>query len=327
VKALVTGATGFIGSHMTQALLKRGWEVVCPVRDLSSLRHLRGIPARIIPLTQVGSELGKDRGFDYVIHLAGATRARDYAGYRRANVESTRLLLEYLSKPAANSSLKRFVLVSSQAACGPSPDDGTPITESDPLCPVSLYGRSKREAEEVALSFKEQVPITIIRPPAVFGPGDADVLSVFKCARYRLAPCLAGRDRMVSLIYVEDLVDGIITAALTLKSRGEIYFLANPEPVVWRKFVLEVARVAGYRAVTLRVPLFLMYVAALTGDLVGKVRKIPPLIRSEKLEEMKQVAWVCSSEKARRDLRWRAGTPLEVAIEKTLEWYRQHAWI
>jgi nucleoside-diphosphate-sugar epimerase len=132
---------------------------------------------------------------------------------------------------------------------------------------------------------------------------------------------------MVSLIYVEDLVKGIIAAALAPKSRGEIYFLANPEPVVWRKFVLEVARVAGYRAVTLRVPIIAMRLAALAGDLVGKARKIPPLITSEKLEEMKQVAWVCSSEKAWRDLHWRAETPLAVASEKTLTWYRQHGWI
>ncbi len=327
MRALVTGATGFIGSHMTELLVGKGWEVVCPVRDVSRLRNLSGIQARAIPLGDVGFEIGKDQGFDYVIHLAGATRARDYRSYREANVESTRRLLELFSKPAANSHLKRFVLVGSQAACGPSPDDGTPITESDPLCPVSLYGRSKREAEGVALSFSDRVPVTIIRPPTVFGPRDTDVLSVFKCTRYRLAPCLAGPDRMISLIYVEDLVDGILTSALAATSRGEIYFLANPDPVIWREFVLQVATIAGSRAITLRVPLFAMRLAARAGDLLGKVRKTPPLFRSEKLEEMKQIAWVCSPEKAYRDLQWRPGTPLPVAIEKTLEWYRAHGWI
>jgi len=312
---------------MAEALVEKGWEVVCPVRDTGNVRHLSGIPARVISLAEVDSEISKNRGFDYVVHLAGATRARDYKSYQEANVEPTRRLLEPFSQQANNSRLKRFVLVGSQAACGPSPDDGTPITESDPPCPVSLYGRSKLEAEETALSFADRVPVTVIRPPTVFGPRDTDVLSVFRCARYRLAPCLAGQDRLVSVIYVEDLVEGILAAALAPKSRGEIYFLANPEPVVWREFVLEVARISGCRAVTLRVPLFVMRLAALAGDLLGKIRKTPPLFRSEKLEEMKQIAWVCSPEKAYRDLQWRPRTTLPAAIEKTLGWYRDHGWI
>lgn len=327
MKALVTGATGFIGSHMAELLVEKGWEVVCPVRDMSNLRHLSGIQARAIPLADVGSEVGKNQGFDYVVHLAGATRARDYRSYREANVEPTRRLLELFSNPVTNSNLKRFLLIGSQAACGPSPDDGTPVTETDPLCPVSLYGRSKLEAEEVALSFTDRVPVTIIRPPTVFGPRDTDVLGVFKCTRYRLAPCLAGPDRMISVIYVEDLVEGILTAALASKSRGQTYFLANPKPVVWREFVLEVARIAGCRSITLRVPMLAMRLASLAGDLLGKVRKTPPLFRSEKLEEMKQIAWVCSPEKVYRDLQWRPGTSLSAAIEKTLGWYREHGWI
>ncbi len=145
--------------------------------------------------------------------------------------------------------------------------------------------------------------------------------------KVRLAPCIAGPDRKVSIIYVEDLVDGIFTAAVGLKSLGQVYFLANTEPVIWREFVLQVALIAGCRAVTLRVPLLAMRLAALAGDLVGKVRETPPLFRSEKLAEMKQIAWVCSPEKAYRDLQWRPGTPLPVAIEKTLVWYREHRWV
>ena len=130
-----------------------------------------------------------------------------------------------------------------------SPMIGTPVTETDPLCPVSLYGRSKLEAEEVALSFTDRVPVTIIRPPTVFGPRDTNVLGVFKCTD-RLAPCLAGPDRMISVIYVEDLVDGSFTAALASNRADRPDFLANPKPVVWREFVQEVARIAGCRSIT-----------------------------------------------------------------------------
>lgn len=327
MRILVTGATGFIGSHMAELILAKGWEAVCPVRNLLALRNLKGIPARVIAIEDLDAEISNKGPFDYVIHLAGATRASDYNGYRRTNVERTQELLEKFANCECRASLKRFVLVSSQAATGPSTDDGACRTESDPLCPVSLYGRSKAEAEEVALRYKDRLPITIIRPPTVFGPRDTDVLGVFKCAAYRLAPCIAGPDRLVSIIYVEDLAEGILAAAFSPASEGEIYFLANPKPVVWREFGLEVARVMGKRAMAVPVPLFAMKLLAFAGDIVGKTRGVTPLFRTEKLDEMKQIAWVCSPEKAFTDLGWKPRFPLAEAIKKTAEWYEANGWL
>ncbi len=327
MKALVTGATGFIGSHMAEFLISRGMEVVCPVRDRSRLRHLEGIPARIIAYDNLESEIESGEGFDYVIHVAGATRARDYETYRAANVGRTRDLLELCSRESCRGRLKRFVLVGSQAAAGPSPDNASPVKESDPPRPISLYGRSKLEAEHIALSYGDRLPVTIIRPPTVFGPRDSDVLDVFRLAKYRLAPCLSGPDRLVSIVYVEDLVEGIHAACTSSNACSNIYFLANPQPVIWKRFVLEVARICGYTAIAVPIPLLAMKIVAAAGDWVGKLTGSAPLFRSEKLEEMRQIAWVCSSEKARRDLDWVPKTPMEKAIEKTARWYRKHGWI
>jgi dihydroflavonol-4-reductase len=327
MRVLVTGATGFVGSHMAELVMARGWEVVCPVRDPLSLRNLKGIPARVVSIQDLDEEIANNGTFDYVIHLAGATRATDYQSYWEANVKWTGDLLERFADSSNNSILKRFVLVSSQAATGPSPDDGACRTESDPLCPISLYGRSKAEAEKVALGYKDRVPITIVRPSTVFGPRDTDVLGVFKCARYRLAPCIGGPDRLVSVIYVEDLVEGILAAALSQASEGEVYFMANPEPVVWREFALEVARIMGTRAAAVPVPLFAMKVLALAGDILGKFRGVTPLFRSEKLEEMKQIAWVCSPEKAFTELSWKPRFPLDEAIRRTAAWYQENGWL
>jgi len=327
MRFLVTGATGFIGSHMVELVLSKGWEAVCPVRNPSSLRNLKGIPARVISVGDLDEEISNNDGFDYVIHLAGTTRATDYNSYWESNVKWTQDLLEGLANSSWKNSLKRFVLVSSQAATGPSPDNGACRTESDPLRPVSLYGRSKAEAEEIALGYKGRLPITIIRPPTVFGPRDTDVLGVFKCARYRLAPCIAGPDRLVSIIYVEDLVEGILAAAFSQASEGQAYFLANPEPVVWKEFSLEVARVMGARAVPAPAPLFAMKLLALAGDIVGKFARVTPLFRTEKLEEMKQIAWVCSPEKAFTELGWKPHFPVTEAIRKTAAWYRENGWL
>lgn len=312
---------------MVELLLASGHEVVCPVRNPAARGHLQGITAEAIPLESIEDVAERDPGFDYVIHLAAATRAPNYGAYWRANVDWTRRLLRAFCSPNLQASLKRFLLVSSQAASGPSLADGTPVRETDPPRPVSLYGRSKLEAEEVAMSFRERIPVTIVRPPTVFGPRDKDVLGVFRSARFRVAPCLAGLDRLVSMIYVEDLAEGILRAALSPAAKGQIYFLANVAPVIWREFALEVARILGYRAVSLPIPLAVAKAMALTGDLISKVSNAKPVFRSEKFEEMKQIAWVCSTEKALAELDWQPCTPLDKAVQKTAAWYRKRGWL
>jgi nucleoside-diphosphate-sugar epimerase len=326
-KALVTGATGFIGSHTVELLIAEGWQVVCPVRNPHALRHLEGLPVHIIPLDGLKTEISRYPDIDYVIHIAGATRGNSYDDYRVANVDYTRTLLEIFGSPTAKESLKKFVLVSSQACAGPSPDDGSPITEEHCPAPISMYGRSKLEAERVAATFMNELPITIVRPPTVFGPRDMDVLGAFKCACYRFVPCIAGSDRLVSIIYVKDLVRGILAAARSDVARGRVYFLSNPEPVIWREFGLRIARVMGFRAVTLPVPVTIMKLLSLAGELAGRITGEPRLFRAEKFEEMKRLAWVCSPGKALRELDWRPTTSLDQAIQETAKWYKDHGWI
>jgi nucleoside-diphosphate-sugar epimerase len=327
MKVLLTGATGFAGSHMAELLVAQGWDVVCAVRAESGLRHLEGACVELVTLDNLEDWVLHNDPVDYVIHVAAATRARDYDGYRKANVELTRGVLERLAEPRLARALKRFVLVSSQGAAGPSPDGRTPVTESDPPHPVSLYGRSKLEAEQVALSYADRLPVTIVRPSTVFGPRDTDVLGLFRAARFGLAPCLSGPPRLVSIVYVQDLIRGILAAATSDKSLGQTYFLANPEPVVWKEFSLQVCRIIGRRGIVLPLPLPLMRIVAAVGDRVSKYTDFTPLFRTEKLEEMRQIAWVCSAQKAHDDLGWQADTPIPDAVRTTAEWYRAHCWI
>jgi nucleoside-diphosphate-sugar epimerase len=321
MKFLLTGGTGFIGSHMAELLIASGHEVVCPVRDTSSLRHLNGIPVQVIALEGIEQHISGNTRLDYVIHLAAATRARDYDGYRASNVVLTQRLLDLFAGRQAATPIKRFVLVSSQAVAGPSPDCTTQVKESVQPAPVSLYGRSKLEAENEAGAYMDRVPITIVRPPTVFGPRDTDVLGVFRAARFGFAPYLAGPERLVSIIYVKDLVEGILEAAMSETSEGKTYFLANRDPVVWKDFCLHVARVMGKRALAVPVPVSVMAVAALAGDLLSKLTGKVTLFRSEKFDEMKQIAWVCSAEKAFVELGWSGNTPMSEAIRETADWY------
>lgn len=326
MRFLVTGGTGFVGSHMVELLLKEGHDVVCPVRSLTSLRNLAEVPATLLAMDGMEETLARGPAVDYVIHLAASTRSLDYEGYRKANVDYTGRLLQYFGAEERAQALKRFVLVSSQAAGGPS-NDGAPVKESDPLRPVSLYGRSKVEAEELVMSYADRLPITVIRPPTVFGPRDVDVLGVFRTSKLGFVTYIAGQDRLVSIVYVEDLVEGILKAALSAVSRNRAYYMANPEPVVWKEFSLLIARIVGRRVMAIPVPLALMRMISMGGDIIGRVSGNAVLFRSEKIVEMEQVAWVCSSERAYRELDWKPRVPLEEAIRKTAQWYKDNKWI
>ncbi len=183
--ALVTGATGFIGSHLVDELLAQGWRVRALVRPTSNLQWLPEDRVEIITGSLLDPACLKAclEGVTAVFHVAGAYRARSLDAYRKVNVEPARLILQTLTALAEaggrSRSDTRFIFVSSFAACGPSPD-GTPLTEKDPCRPVSTYGQSKAEAEKIILSFQDRVPVTVVRPPGVYGPRDKNFLVVFK---------------------------------------------------------------------------------------------------------------------------------------------------
>jgi len=327
MKFLVTGGTGFVGSHLVDLLCEKGFEVICPVRSARSLRHLSPKAAAVIPLDTLEGYAISHGPFDYVIHVAGATRALTYEAYHDANVLFTSKLLRIFSREPLRSRLQRFIHISSQAVVGPSNDTDTPKEEDAPPAPISWYAHSKMEAEKAVTEAGQYIPVTIVRPSTVFGPRDADVLGVFKAVRWRIAPYIAGPDRFVSIIYVEDLTTGILAAALSPTSVGKTYFLTNTRPVIWREFVLQVADVCGTPGVSLPLPTALVRFTAFLGDTASRLAHRPLLIRSDKLQELLQTAWVCSPEKARRDFGWRARTPLEEAIRKTFEWYKTHGWL
>jgi nucleoside-diphosphate-sugar epimerase len=318
MRALVTGAAGFLGRALVRRLVERGDEVRALVRRHSPV--LEGTGARVVvgDATDPASLRDAVAGQDLVFHLAGVRRATDPAEFLRVNAGSTRDALEACL--AAAPRLRRFVLAGSMAAAGPS---ATPRREADPAAPVEPYGASKVEAERIAFSYADRLPVTVARPPRILGPGDRENLFFFRIARAGLAIGFTGGVRPLSWIDVDDCARGLLLLADRPEAPGEAFFLASPEVTDARAIQLAVAASLGVTARRLTVPGFLVRAVAQAGELLGAVtgRRFP--LNRKLAAQVLARGWVCDPSKARLRLGFVADTPLAESVRRSVEWYRR----
>ena len=322
----MTGATGFIGSFLAEALVKKGNQVKCLVRSSSNLKWISDLKIEC-HFGNLDNPESLSKGLfdaDYVYHLAGVTKSLKDENYINANIKGTKNLIEAIL--ATNKKLKRLIHVSSMAALGPSPTI-EPIDETHPPNPINIYGRTKLEAENYVKQFFHKLPITIVRPPAVFGPRDVDVLQFFNTIKYGIIPKTGGRDKYLSLIYVKDLVDGIIMAGESKKTVGQIYHLSPERPISWGELAKIALKILDKRGFNISVPLPLIKCATFISELTGKITGSNPALNWERYEQMKPDFWVSSSQKAKRDFGFIAKTRIEDSVKETLEWYVKQGWL
>ena len=321
MKALVTGATGFIGSHLTSELIKSGYDVTCLLRRSSSLRWIDALDVK----KAYGDCLDRDSlydalgGFDYIFHLAGLTKAASVKDFYEVNVKGTENLLGAVI--AKNPGVKRFIYISSLAAAGPSAN-GMPLSEVSKPHPVSDYGKSKLEAEYKVLNLRERLPVTIIRPPAVYGPRDKDFLVFFKFIKKGIFPSF-GNGRY-SMIYVEDLVRGIIESSRSSECAGEVFFLSDKNIYSNRDIADAISSALGKKPYKIRIPrIFLSLIFGITG----KLGKKTGIINIDKMKEIIHPHWVCDSSAARQRFGFAPAASLKEGIKWTADWYRIHRWL
>jgi nucleoside-diphosphate-sugar epimerase len=328
LKVLVTGATGFVGSHVADELLKRGYDVRTNVRKSSSLRWLEGKNVETVQasLDDRDSLLKAVEGVEMVVHVAGLTSARSKEEFLKGNRDATDNLLKAVLKKSPN--VKRFLHVSSLAAVGPSLSLEEPVTEETPYHPITAYGMSKKAAEEVVFSKKSELPVTIVRPPAVFGQRDSAVLTVFQTVKSGIAPLIGFDIKKVSLIHVHDLARGIVDAAESNATLGKPYFVSSEEFYTWDEVNDLIARALGKkRLLKLKIPHTLVMGIAGISEFAGKFLKKPPVLNYEKGRDITQTYWTCSVERAKRDFGYEQKVSLEEGITATTRWYQQHGWL
>ncbi len=325
MKALVTGGTGFIGSHLVDELLNRGYEVRCIVRDTSNLKWLDGKDVEIFKGSLFDIDFLKKavKDVDYVYHIAGVTKGKNYQDYYRGNVETTQNLLEACLE---NQKLKKFVLASSLAAVGPG-DDAIPVDETRPYNPITSYGKSKAEAEKVTLSFKDKLPITIVRPPSVYGPRDTYTFELFKYVKFGFLPVVLSDDQILSLVYVSDLVDGFILAGENEQATGEIYFISSEKIYTWKEIEEAVLKALDKKVFRIKIPAPILYSVSLISELIFKLQKKASPLNLEKIKDVRQKNWACSIEKAKKELGYTPKVSLEEGMRITINWYVENKWL
>ncbi len=322
---LVTGGTGFVGSHLVEALLARGTAVRCLVRNPADPKWLKELPVELVPGT-LEDEPALERavaGVSTVYHVAGVTKSFSREGYFQANADGAERIAQATAK--VNPGVRRFLLVSSLAASGPA-REGRPIREDDPCRPVSVYGESKLAGEEKVRALANRLPVTIVRPPIVFGPKDADFFQVFKAVSRHIRPHL-GFGKTLSWVYAPDLADGIIAAAAADRPAGATYYLASPLAMTAEELGQAVARSLGVWSVPVRVPDTVTAALAWCFEAGGKLLGKPGIFNPEKAREIAQKSWVCDVSRARAELGHECATPLDRALGESVEWYRKRGWL
>jgi len=326
MQALVTGSNGFIGSFLVERLLLEGWQVRCLVRKTSNLRWLKALDVELFfgELSDPISLQKAVKSSDVVFHLGGVTKGRTEQDYINGNYKATLNLIGVMRTSGAPR--QKLVYISSQAAGGPSLE-GRALTEDEAVHPISAYGRSKRMAEEAVLEFSHTNPATIIRPPSVYGPRDKDFYLLFKNINRGILPRPGDGMQKISIVYIRDLVEGIYQSALNEAANGEIFFISQDDAVSFAQLGRLLSEALQKRPIMIPIPLWLVQGIAPLSVCLSKLTGKPALLNSDKVQEMKQPAWMCSNAKAKRMLGFAPKTDIREGLKRTAAWYKSVGWL
>lgn len=318
MRALVTGSSGFIGGRLAARLARQGHDVVCLVRRTSRTSGLDGLPVKLAigELRDPASLEAAVAGCDVVFHLAGIVQAVDDREFEAANAEGTRHLVEACLRSAPG--LARFVLVSSIAAGGPSGPD-RPATEADESRPVSAYGRSKLLAERIVLESAGRLPVTIIRPPNVIGPGSKELERAIRLVRKRIIPAIGDERPRTSLVDVDDLVEALGLAAMNVRSIGQTYYVTDGRAYAWPELVAAVADELGTGRLRVRVPYGAQVAVAALAESAARLTGRAPALTREIVRSGREYFWIYDGSKIIHELGFRPRFPMRDSVRRAVE--------
>ncbi|HYI02689.1 NAD-dependent epimerase/dehydratase family protein [Hyalangium sp.] len=325
MNTLITGANGFLGTWLARALTARGDTVACLLRPSSDTSGLAGLSYSRVEgdVTDPASLERAVVGREVVFHLAGIRRAATRDEFMRVNAEGTRNVCEALLGAGGKA---RLVLCGSLAASGPS-SPGHPHVEEDPFHPAEWYGESKAEAERITLSYADRLPVTVIRPPRILGPGDHENLTFFKLMKRGIRLEIGGGPRPLTLVDVEDVVDLLLVLAERQEALGQAFFLGGTKDLTLEDLQDIGAQELSVHPRTIRLSPWMLKGLAAAADVITQAtgRKLP--LNRKLARQLLAPAWTCSGAKAERLLGFRPRRDLADSIRRSARWYREQGWL
>ena len=326
IKTLVTGATGFIGRHIVEALCKEDYKVRCLVRENSNIKRLADLGVEIFfgdLLDQDSLEKAVD-GVNVIFHAAGEVYSIDPCDHDKINVQGT----ENLFKACINKPIEKLVYFSSIAATGPMSDSKTLLNEHTPQNPINAYGISKYKAEMKAQQFynDHKVPIVILRLPVVYGPGVSESSRVFlflhmiKKGLYRV---IGNGENIISLCHIDNLINGVLLAAQQEKSIGKIYLIADERPYTINELVQSIAKEENVTLSKIHIPVSVAHIMAFIMMLLKQVFAFTPMLTNNLIKEATS-NWGCNILLAQKDLNYQPPVDLQKGLKTTVNWYMQN---
>jgi len=323
---LVTGANGFVGSHICEALLHHGYRVRAMVRKSSDLTNLRDLDISITygDLNDNESLKAAVSNVDCIVNNAGLTKALDPELFAGVNVTGVENILDAVLKH--NPDLKKFIHMSSAAASGPA-SLPSPKKEDDLSEPVSNYGRSKREGEKAALTYSDKIPLVVLRPSAVYGPRDKEMLSFFKAIKLGVKPTFGSGESYSSFTYVKDLAEAITRVIESDIVSGKIYFVAEKRYYSFSEAGDIISKALGKRALDIHIPVAVMRGIGGIIAVISKIRGKASILTADKALEISQKYWIIDSTRFADDFGFECPTSFAQGVNETIAWYRSNKWL
>ncbi len=321
---LITGANGFVGSRLCRLFINEGFHVVAGVRQGCNRTLIENLPLeyRFGDVSQPETLPALVEGIDFIIHNAGLTKVKKKADFHKVNEIGAKNLIE---AAPGNPALKKYIYISSAAASGPS-QPSRPLTEIDLPHPITEYGRSKLAGEQASLLLKDKVNLAIIRPPAVYGPGDKEMLAFFQIINCRLRPLLGNTGRKIQLVHVDDLCRGVLAAIRATTISGAVYFIAESRSYTYRELVGLLGQAVGKTGLPLYIPgPVLKVIAALSESTLNLLGKSPMFTREKAGEIL--AGWEFSTAGAEKDLGFISKIDFKAGSAETMQWYRREGWL
>ena len=322
-KILVTGGTGFIGSNLVMALLKKRYVIKCLVRNDSRTHFLdkMGIELTFGDVTDLASLRKAVKDVSVVFHLAGILGKWGIPNYLYSNIHAwgTRKILS----TCIAQGVSRFIYCSTSGVLGPIRDP--PASESAPYHPSNIYEYVKTEAEKEVLNRKEELDVTVIRPGLIYGPRDMHTLPLFKSIKNRRFFIIGNGKALLHPTYIEDLNQGFILCLENKKSIGEIYLIVGEKYVTVNEFINIISKNLGLKTSWIHAPIWIARAFAEMAEFAGTVLRFEPPLTCSKVRFFTENRAFTYS-KIKRDLGYKP-VKLEEGIRKTIQWYHKNGYL